>query len=796
MFVRLSQLPCCLRRVWPLHLILAALLFALPLAGHRMEGDLTIVVRDATGLPLPAQVELTSRVSLFRADAHCNAEGRARFKRIPLGVYRLQVSHQDFQAYSEQLRVPTELPVTRQITLDVADIETSLTILDSAPLLDRDQAGTIFRVGRGQLRENAFTTLGRSTINLVDSLPGWLLEANAVLHPRGSEYDTQYVIDGIPLLDNRSLAFAPGFETDEFEALNVMTATIPAEFGRKLGGVVELYTRRSGQPGHRPEFNLQGGSFNSTQGAFSDQYVRDKTSVALGLHAGHTERYLDPPSLENFTNTANSAGFNVRFERDLSDRDRAGLYLRSNRVNFMVPNDIEQQARGQRQDRRGAETLAQVHLQRTLSPRVLAVVRGMFRDVSSKLWSNTLSTPVFTQQDRGFREGVVTGSVTVETENHRLKFGSDLRRASIREQFLFSATEAIPEIEFLFRDRRQSTDVGAFMQDHFRFGDLVVDAGVRFDYYRLLVKDSAISPRVGAAYYWEPGELVIRGGYDRVFQTPAIENLLLSSSEQAQSLRGVEGGLPVPLSRADFFEIGLRKSVANMLRIEVNHFWRNLENFYDDDVFFNTGVSFPISFDRAEIEGTEVRIELPRYRQLSSFISYSNLLGRATSPVTGGLFIQGGEAEELRDVVTTFPISQDQRNSVSARFRFEPHARIWFAVGGRYGSGLPVELQDDETEAVDQEPGQDAGSNEGRSVIVPLAILDRVDFARGRVRPNFSLDLSLGVGLWQRDHRSLRLQVDVLNATDRLNLINFSGLFSGTAIAPPRTIGARLRMVL
>ncbi len=796
MSVRLRQLPFCLRRVRSLSLVFAAFLFASPLAGHRMEGDLTIVVRDATGLPLSAKVELVSRVSLFRAGARCNAAGQVRFKHIPLGVYRLQVSHQDFQAYSEQLRVPTELPVTRRITLDVAEIETSLTILDSAPLLDPDQAGTIFRVGRGQLRENPFTTLGRGTINLVDSLPGWLLEANAVLHPRGSEYDTQYVIDGIPLLDNRSLAFASAFETDEFEALNVMTATIPAEFGRKLGGVVELYTRRSGQPGHRPEFNLQGGSFNSTQGAFFDQYVRDKTSVALGLHAGHTERYLDPPSLENFTNTANSAGFNVRFERDVSDRDRVGFYLRSSRVNFMVPNDIVQQARGQRQDRRGAETLGQVHFHRTLSPRALAAVRGMFRDVSSKLWSNTFSTPVFTQQDRGFREGVATGSVTVETENHRLKFGSDFRRASIREEFLFSETEALQEIEFRFRDRRQSTDVGAFIQDHLRFSNLVVDLGVRFDYYRLLVKDSAISPRVGAAYYWEPGHLVIRGGYDRVFQTPAIENLLLSSSEQAQSFRGTAGGLPLPLSRADFFEVGLRKSFADMLRVEVNHFWRNLENFYDDDVFFNTGVSFPISFERAEIEGTEVRIELPRYRQLSSFISYSNLLGRATSPVTGGLFIQGSEAEGLRDAVTTFPISQDQRNTVSARFRFEPHSRIWFALGGRYGSGLPVELQDDESEAVDQEPIQQAGSGEDGSVMITPAVLDRVDFARGRVRPNFSLDLSLGVGLWQRDHRSLKLQLDVLNATDRLNLINFSGLFSGTAIAPSRTIGARLRMVL
>ena len=161
------------------------------------------------------------------------------------------------------------------------------------------------------------------------------------------------------------------------------------------------------------------------------------------------------------------------------------------------------------------------------------------------------------------------------------------------------------------------------------------------------------------------------------------------------------------------------------------------------------------------------------------------------------MFIEGGEAEELRDVVATFPISQDQRNTVSAQFRFEPHSRIWFSLGGRYGSGLPVELQEEHsTETVDQDTPRNAGGGGAGPVMIPRAILNRVDFARGRVRPNFSLDFSLGVGLWRRDHRSLRLQMDVLNATDRLNLINFSGLFSGTAVAPSRTIGARLRMVL
>ena len=39
----------------------------------------------------------------------------------------------------------------------------------------------------------------------------------------------------------------------------------------------------------------------------------------------------------------------------------------------------------------------------------------------------------------------------------------------------------------------------------------------------------------------------------------------------------------------------------------------------------------------------------------------------------------------------------------------------------------------------------------------------------------------------------MSFQFDVINVTGRLNVINFSGLFSGTAIAPTRMIGTRLR---
>jgi len=65
-----------------------------------------------------------------------------------------------------------------------------------------------------------------------------------VLHPRGSEYQTQFVIDGVPLTDNRSPASGHEIEADDAGSLTVYTAGTPAEYGRKMGGIVEVDTSK------------------------------------------------------------------------------------------------------------------------------------------------------------------------------------------------------------------------------------------------------------------------------------------------------------------------------------------------------------------------------------------------------------------------------------------------------------------------------------------------------------------------------------------------------------------------
>ena len=144
-----------------------------------------------------------------------------------------------------------------------------------------------------------------------------------------------------------------------------------------------------------------------------------------------------------------------------------------------------------------------------------------------------------------------------------------------------------------------------------------------------------------------------------------------------------------------------------------------------------------------------------------------------------------------------FPISQDQRNTVAGQFLLNLHRRIWLGIGARYGSGLPVELADDddgEDEGEDEQDGEASEYDAGQDQFIHPEILARVNFDRARVRPNFSLDFSVGARLWEADAQSVSLQFDVRNLTDRLNVINFNGLFSGTALAPGRLATVRLKL--
>jgi hypothetical protein len=597
----------------------------------------------------------------------------------------------------------------------------------------------------------------------------------------------QFVIDGLPITDNRSPSFAPEIEADAVHSLNMITGGYPAEYGRKLGGVVEVVTAGSAREGVHGRIVGSGGSFRTASGHALGEYTRGANTFSMSGSLARTDRYLDPPVEENFTNTGTGSSLAVHGEHEFGAADRLGVIVRRGRSGFLVPNERVQEEAGQRQDRTSRETVAQLSYRRIFSATLLGDIRGMARSLSAGLFSNPFSTPVLATQDRGFREVYVKGTISAHAGAHEWKAGIDGQFGSLRETFGYEITDPLEfdsetPPSFTFHDRQTDREQAIFLQDRIRLGAFTVNAGMRWDRYRLIVQQSALSPRFGLAWHWSPADIVLRASYDRTFQLPAIENLLLASSRSLETLSDAVVRLPVLPSVGNFYEVAFSKRLFGRARVDGSHFRRYMTNFADDDVLLNTGVSFPIAFRQAEIDGTEFKLDVPRWGPVSGFVSYGHMRGFGYLPVSGGLLL-GSETSEALTATDRFPITQDQRHTFRSRASYQVSENMWVALAASYGSGLPVELSDDPDEALDDD---EAIEQYGRRIV------DRVDLENGRVRPSFSADASAHVVVHRTEGRRVSIQADFLNITNRLNVINFSGLFSGTALAPPRSGAIRV----
>ena len=423
-----------------------------------------------------------------------------------------------------------------------------------------------------------------------------------------------------------------------------------------------------------------------------------------------------------------------------------------------------------------------ISYQHIFSPNVIGDFRGLLRDNASQLTSNPFSTPIIAFQNNSFREGYFKGSISVHHGRHEFKAGVESDNTFLRERFRDEITDAsqfdaATPRTYSFAGQSADLEQSAYAQDLIHLGAWNVSAGLRWDHYQLLVNQQAFSPRISISRFFSSANVLLHASYDRIFQTPSSSNLLISSSASIVSLSPQVLRLPVEPSRGDYFEFGASKSFFGKFRLDANGYRRQAGNYADDDQLLSTAVSFPISFRRADIYGAEAKLEILDWHKFSGFASYSYMLGRASLPVTGGLFLGDDAADAASQLTRKFPISQDQRNTVRVRVRYQFLPRLWLAGGLESDSGLPFEFTGTPEEAL---------AESGRRVI------DRLNFDRGRVRPSLSVDVSLGAEIYKSDALKVRLQADARNLNNRLNVIDYNGLFSGNAIAPPRSYFVRL----
>ncbi len=96
------------------------------------------------------------------------------------------------------------------------------------------------------------------------------------------------------------------------------------------------------------------------------------------------------------------------------------------------------------------------------------------------------------------------------------------------------------------------------------------------------------------------------------------------------------------------------------MRLDVSYWRRRVESVSDPNVLFGTTIIIPNAIARGKADGVDVRLELPRRRGTSGYLSYTNARVVQYGPVTGGLFLED-EVIEIADG-TEFTPDHDQRH--------------------------------------------------------------------------------------------------------------------------------------
>lgn len=761
-------------------ILLVLVLCSTAAPGQANHGDLRLHISDPSGSGVRALVEVRSKGNGFDESFVSDDRGNLAVTAIPFGTYDILVSRTAFAPFQESLVMGSAIPQEHSIRLSLAPVRSEVTVNGSSTLLDPGQTTSAQQIGTQEIQQRLASLPGRSVQDLVVSQPGWLYEGNAVLHPRGSEYQTQLVVDGIPLIDNRSPGFGPEIDADGLESMTIYTAGFPAEYGRKMGGVVELNTERPNQAGLHRRLILSGGSFDTRSAFGALQETKGKSTFAFTAAGSGTRHYLNPVVPENYTNDGTTADLSARYERT-SGNDSFNMSARRELARFLVPDEQVQQRAGQTQNGDTFETLGMVQYQHVASPDILFDVDAMIRRNRNDLYSNVNPTPIAAFQHNFFDEAYGKAAYAEHHGAHEFKAGVESDALLLHEQFQYKITDPTqfdpgtpPSMSFAAH--RPDLEQGAFVQDQIHRGGWTASAGLRWDHYQLLLNQNALSPRISAARYFSTARIVVHASYDRVFQTPSFENILISSSPQVDTLDSQFLRLPVPPEHANYYEAGAAQAWGDRVRLDTNLYRRDARDFADDDQLLNTGVSYPIAFRKAVIYGAESKLDIHNAGPLSGFISYSYMVSNVWFPVTGGLFLGQDAANAAAQLGGHFPSSQDQRNTAESRLQYKAAPRLEFGLGGAYGSGLPFDYGGTEAQALTE-----YGS----------AVVGRLNFARGRLRPTLAMNASMAVDMVKSERLRMTLRVDGENLNNRLNVLDFGGLFSGNSIAPGRSVFAR-----
>ncbi len=458
--------------------------------------------------------------------------------------------------------------------------------------------------------------------------------SNPDFHVRNEYANVQYRINGIVIPEGVS-SLGPVIDTNFVGSLSLLTGTLPAQYGLRTAGVLDITSRSYAQPGG--EISLYGGSrqtftpsidyggsvgnseyFVTARGNWNSLGLENPTSSLDAAHDytqqgkffGYASTLLDESTRFSLISAVSYAAFQIPNNPnqaplgDFGPANYSSSSLNENEYDSYIVNIATLQKKGTDGDAQFAvfSRYAKVNF----VPDVFGDL--VFNDVAANVTRESLLNG--TQFDTSY----------LVNDRHTLRGGFAVSEEQTNVSNISTVlpvdptTGAISPTPFAIADLNSKLgwNIGTYVQDEWKISrDLTLNAGLRFDQLYQYVDANQLSPRLALVYKPFTGT-TIHAGYARYFTPPyqaqaysANIALFTNTTNQPE----VPLADPVKPERSNYYDIGVDQTVLPGLDMGIDTYYKSARDMIDDGQFGQAVVLTQFNYAQGYSEGAEFKLK-------------------------------------------------------------------------------------------------------------------------------------------------------------------------------------------
>ncbi len=255
-----------------LGLAVLACLVPTPLGAQAVSGTILGLVKDSSGAAMPgATVTLVHTGTGLTRTVVTDAKGEYTAPSLPTGSYTVSAEIAGFKKVSlSNVHVGVDQKLRMDMTLELGQMTEVVTIQAETPLVQASSSDLGATIQEEQIKTlplngRNFVSLTRTIPGVLRGIPGANIDGAGSLAWRASasfsangqrSRDNNYLLDGVDNNETwlQTVVIFPSVEAlDEFK---LQTSTYSAEFGRSLGGVVNIQIKSGNNDFHGSAYDF------------------------------------------------------------------------------------------------------------------------------------------------------------------------------------------------------------------------------------------------------------------------------------------------------------------------------------------------------------------------------------------------------------------------------------------------------------------------------------------------------------------------------------------------------------